>query len=194
MKIAVTVFVAANGEFQRKYQKWNFVYFCYLAGLVSYEKPVTPRSRGNSYCIGCDSATNGQFPWQGTAQSMFKRFNNPGNSSSFRLSPGKVSLQVGTSHFCGGSVLSETKVASAAHCYQSSFNVRAGSVDNQNGGQYVAGAQFVGHPAYDSNRILNDFGVPGEDHLAPKKHQKIRPKKRLKNGSASHAGNRLWAP
>lgn len=83
----------------------------------------------------------------------------PGNSSSFRLSPGKVSLQVGTSHFCGGSVLSETKVASAAHCYQSSFNVRAGSVDNQNGGQYVAGAQFVGHPAYDSNRILNDFGV-----------------------------------
>ena len=75
------------------------------------------------------------------------------------MSPGKVSLQVGTSHFCGGSVLSETKVASAAHCYQSSFNVRAGSVDNQNGGQYVAGAQFLGHPAYDSNRILNDFGV-----------------------------------
>ena len=60
--------------------------FCNLAGLVSYEKPVTPRSRGNSYCIGCDSATNGQFPWQGTAQSMFKRFNNPGNSSSLRLS------------------------------------------------------------------------------------------------------------
>ena len=69
MKIAVTFFVAANGEFQRNYQKMTF-HDCNLAGLVSYEKPVTPLSRGNSYCIGCDSATNGQFPWQGMAQSM----------------------------------------------------------------------------------------------------------------------------
>ena len=42
--------------------------------------------------------------------------------------------------------------------------------------------------------ILSDFGVPGEDHLAHKNHQKIRPKKRLNNGSAGHAGNRLGAP
>ena len=42
--------------------------------------------------------------------------------------------------------------------------------------------------------ILSDFGVPGKDHLAPKRHQKKRPKKEVKNGSASSAGNRLWAP
>ena len=42
--------------------------------------------------------------------------------------------------------------------------------------------------------ILSDFGVPGKDHLAPKRHQKKRPKKEVKNGSAGSAGNRLWAP
>ena len=41
--------------------------------------------------------------------------------------------------------------------------------------------------------ILGDFEVPEGDHLAPKSHQKMRPKKRLKNGNAGSAGNRLWA-
>merc|ERR1712064_31226 len=104
------------------------------AGIVSYEKPITPRSRGHSFCIGCDAATDGQWPWQ-------------------------VSLQRGTSHFCGGSVLSATKVASAAHCLQAEFNIRAGSVDSQDGGQYVAGARFVPHPAYNSALIIKDYGV-----------------------------------
>jgi len=50
----------------------------------------------------------------------------------------------------------------------------------------VSGTRFL--------TILSDFGIPGGDHLAPKSHQKMRPKKRLKKGSAGHAGNRLWAP
>merc|ERR1712134_146808 len=117
MKIAISLFAAAN------------------AGLtVSVEKPVTPRSRGVTYCMGCAAADDGQFPWQ-------------------------VSLQVGTAHFCGGSVLSATKVASAAHCLQAEFNIRAGSVDSQDGGQYVAGARFVPHPAYNSALIIKDYGV-----------------------------------
>ena len=71
----------------------------------------------------------------------------------------RVSLQRGTSHFCGGSILSATKVASAAHCLAAEFNIRAGSVDNQNGGQYVAGARFVPHPNYISSLIIRDYGV-----------------------------------
>ena len=42
--------------------------------------------------------------------------------------------------------------------------------------------------------ILSDFGLPGGDHLAPKRHQKMRLQKELKNGNAGSAGNRLWAP
>ena len=41
--------------------------------------------------------------------------------------------------------------------------------------------------------ILNDLGLPGGDHLAPKRHQKQGPKKVVKNGTAGSTGNRLWA-
>merc|ERR1711970_1122241 len=115
MKVAIAIFAAAD------------------AGRIADDKPVTPLSRGISYCMGYSQAQAGAIPWQ-------------------------VSLQVGTSHFCGGSVLSTTKIASAAHCYQNSFNVVAGTVDNQSG-QAVAGASFLQHPAYDSQNILNDFAV-----------------------------------
>ena len=43
-------------------------------------------------------------------------------------------------------------------------------------------------------KILNDFELPEGDHLAPKSHQKMRPTKRLKKGSAGQASNRLWVP
>ena len=42
--------------------------------------------------------------------------------------------------------------------------------------------------------ILSDFGLPGGDHLAPKRHQKMRPKKVFKNRHAGSTTNRLWAP
>merc|ERR1711970_1660634 len=59
----------------------------------------------NRYCIGCSNAENGQIPWQ-------------------------VSMQT-TGHFCGGSVVSSTYVASAGHCKQNAaFNIVAGTVKN----------------------------------------------------------------
>ena len=42
---------------------------------------------------------------------------------------------------------------------QAEFNIRAGSVDNQAGGQYVAGARFVPHPMYNSAYIIKDYAV-----------------------------------
>ena len=42
--------------------------------------------------------------------------------------------------------------------------------------------------------ILSDFELPGDDHLAPKSHQKKRTKTVIKNGDAGLAGNRLWVP
>ena len=77
MKFFNSFFVAASGKKEKilyyiKYYIKEF--YCLskynLAGIVSYEKPVTPRTRGHSYCIGCDAATNGQFPWQGTASKI----------------------------------------------------------------------------------------------------------------------------
>ena len=39
------------------------------------------------------------------------------------------------------------------------FHVRAGSVDNQAGGQYVVGSRFVPHPYYISSLIIRDYAV-----------------------------------
>ena len=103
--------------------------------------------------MGCAAADDGQFPWQVSLQGRAQRRNMRIYSDRL-LSP----IKVGTSHFCGGSVISATKVASAAHCFQNSFNVVAGSVDNQ-GGQTRVGDHFLQHPAYDSQNILNDFAV-----------------------------------
>ena len=77
MKIAISLFAAANGNiffksFDRPYQIWRISYV--LAGLtVSVEKPVTPRSRGVTYCMGCAAADDGQFPWQVSLQGKASR-------------------------------------------------------------------------------------------------------------------------
>ena len=42
--------------------------------------------------------------------------------------------------------------------------------------------------------ILIDFRLPGDDHLAPRSHQKKRTEKVLKKGDAGYASNRLWVP
>ena len=42
-------------------------------------------------------------------------------------------------------------------------------------------------------RILSDFGLQMGGHLAPKRHQKMRPQKVSKSGAAGSPGNRLWA-
>jgi len=108
--------------------------------------------------MGCAAADDGQFPWQVSLQGRVRQRKQLVwyglNQLRAPLSP----IKVGTSHFCGGSVISATKVASAAHCFQNSFNVVAGSVDNQ-GGQTRVGDHFLQHPAYDSQNILNDFAV-----------------------------------
>ena len=76
------------------------------------------------FCIGCANATAGQIPYQ-------------------------VSLQRGDygTHFCGGSVVSATSIATAAHCKQQEFFVVAGTIDI-NQGERRQGLSFTSHPAF----------------------------------------------
>ena len=82
------------------------------------------------FCIGCENATLGQFPWQ-------------------------LSLQT-SGHFCGASILSETAFATAAHCRKSSYYAVAGTIDNR-AGQKIQTNIFIGHPEYNSQLIIKAY-------------------------------------
>ncbi|CAB1429504.1 unnamed protein product [Pleuronectes platessa] len=71
----------------------------------------------------------------------------------------RVSLNSGY-HFCGGSLVNENWVSSAAHCYKSRVEVRMGEHHikvNEGTEQYVSSSRVIRHPNYDSWNIDNDI-------------------------------------
>nr|AAC39131.1 midgut-specific serine protease 2 [Stomoxys calcitrans] len=78
--------------------------------------------------------------------------------------PYQVSLQgLSGSHFCGGSIISEDIVVTAAHCMQShsasEFKVRLGSTQYNTGGELVEVKAFKFHENYNSGTMKNDVAV-----------------------------------
>lgn len=78
--------------------------------------------------------------------------------------PYQVSLQTNSgSHFCGGSIISEDVVVTAAHCMQSysasQFKVRLGSTNYNKGGDLVAVKSFKFHEGYNPKTMVNDIAV-----------------------------------
>ncbi|XP_035019715.2 trypsin-1 [Hippoglossus stenolepis] len=70
----------------------------------------------------------------------------------------QVSLNSGY-HFCGGSLVNENWVVSAAHCYKSRVEVRMGEHHirvNEGTEQYISSARVFRHPNYSSYNIDND--------------------------------------
>uniref|UniRef100_A0A3P9LM28 trypsin n=1 Tax=Oryzias latipes TaxID=8090 RepID=A0A3P9LM28_ORYLA len=73
--------------------------------------------------------------------------------------PHQVSLNAGY-HFCGGSLVNQNWVVSAAHCYQSRVEVRLGEhhIRNNDGTeQFITSSRVIRHPSYDSYTIDNDI-------------------------------------
>ncbi|KAM6910159.1 trypsin-2 [Xenentodon cancila] len=73
--------------------------------------------------------------------------------------PHQVSLNAGY-HFCGGSLVSESWVVSAAHCYKSRIEVRLGEHNIQyteNTEQYISSSRVIRHPRYNGYNIDNDI-------------------------------------
>uniref|UniRef100_A0A673GR79 trypsin n=1 Tax=Sinocyclocheilus rhinocerous TaxID=307959 RepID=A0A673GR79_9TELE len=73
--------------------------------------------------------------------------------------PYQVSLNSGY-HFCGGSLITNNWVVSAAHCYKSSIQVRLGehNIDVSEGTeQFISSQKIIRHPSYNSNTLDNDI-------------------------------------
>lgn len=65
--------------------------------------------------------------------------------------------------FCGGSIVSITKILSAAHCSSGSdpkdFSIRAGSSEAITGGQFREISQIIEHPQFSHVGIGNDISI-----------------------------------
>ncbi|KAM3872970.1 trypsin-1 [Diretmus argenteus] len=73
--------------------------------------------------------------------------------------PHQVSLNSGY-HFCGGSLVNENWVVSAAHCYKSRVEVRMGEHNirvTEGHEQFISSSRVIRHPKYSSYNINNDF-------------------------------------
>uniref|UniRef100_H2Z2K3 Peptidase S1 domain-containing protein n=1 Tax=Ciona savignyi TaxID=51511 RepID=H2Z2K3_CIOSA len=82
--------------------------------------------------------------------------------TSTSFAPWQVSLQKSGSHFCGGSIISATKIMCAAHCVQSpasSTTVVAGTVQYRNPGQSRTAISWLAHPQYSSRTIDYDYSI-----------------------------------
>ncbi|XP_066118585.1 trypsin-2 [Saccopteryx bilineata] len=73
--------------------------------------------------------------------------------------PYQVSLNAGY-HFCGGSLINDQWVVSAAHCYKSRIQVRLGehNIEVLEGNeQFIDSAKVIRHPRYNSWDLDNDI-------------------------------------
>ncbi|MCJ1447078.1 MAG: hypothetical protein MMC23_007587 [Stictis urceolatum] len=83
--------------------------------------------------------------------------------SSSSTYPFIANLQESGSFICGGTILSTTKILTAAHCAvdgsATSFKFRVGSLQYNSGGTLVSVKSKIVHPKYDANTVDYDVAV-----------------------------------
>ena len=78
--------------------------------------------------------------------------------------PWAVSLQYKGAHDCGGVIIDQWNILTAAHCLDYSndlgnYFVRVGAHERYSSGQLIPTAQLIIHPDYNETRSINDIGI-----------------------------------
>ncbi|XP_022328315.1 chymotrypsin-like serine proteinase [Crassostrea virginica] len=113
-----------------------------LLGLKSASRISHPLDESESRIVGGQTADSGEWPWQ-------------------------VSLQIGTSHICGGSLITPNRVLTAAHCVEAyanqptRYSVEAGITRVSANGDTRTVTKVNMHPQYSGNSagFPNDIAV-----------------------------------
>ncbi|XP_034195538.2 transmembrane protease serine 9 [Osmia lignaria lignaria] len=86
-----------------------------------------------------------------------------GENTTIDKYPYQVSIQVGGKHACGGSIISENFVLTAAHCvYNELFQdvtVRVKSTYSEKSGELIGGVKFIWPPQFDKNILDYDIAL-----------------------------------
>ncbi|XP_069992946.1 trypsin-1-like [Penaeus vannamei] len=106
---------------------------------------VAPISVGSTKIVNGAVASVGEYPYQ----------------------VGVLPTIAGLEYRCGGSIIKERWILTAAHCFYDNSNNKATSVDiiygtiyiNGIGGTRVTASRFIDHPGYDSSTKANDIAL-----------------------------------
>ncbi|ROT65797.1 protease [Penaeus vannamei] len=106
---------------------------------------VAPISVGNTRIVNGTAASVGEYPYQVAV----------------------LSTIAGRQYQCGGSIIKERWILTAAHCFYDLSNNKATSVDiiygtidiNGGAGTTVTASRFIDHPGYDSSTYANDIAL-----------------------------------
>lgn len=144
----------ASDEFQGEVAPLVRLYFAYFNrypdydGLMYWLDQLKGSDPAGIQIIGGTEAPDGAWPWQ---------------VSLLRSAYLDHGIDREDTHFCGGSLISDQWVVTAAHCTEdqspADITVLAGSNSLASGGQTVTVAEIHDHPSYDEYTTDNDISL-----------------------------------